>query len=125
MRNISESFGSQMGKGLLVIFCLSIIFLGSACEPSTNVKGIVKDKSGAALKGVTVTMFSVAEIGGDKKKESEQKTDELGKFNFVTITPGAKSVTLVFSKQGFRPFEKEMPANTASEFDVILEPAAE
>lgn len=127
MRNISQHFVLRKFNGLQVIFCLLIVTFVAACEPSTNVKGIVKDKSGAALADVSVTMFSSANdsAAGEKKKESEQKTDEHGKFNFVTLTPGAKKVILVFTKQGFRTVEKEIPANITNELNVVLEPAAE
>jgi len=125
MRNMSGFFVLRKDKGLLAIFCLLIFTF--ACEPSTNVKGIVRDKSAVALADVTVTMFSVADSNNaaNKKKESEQKTDALGKFNFVTLTPGAKTITLVFTKQGFRTVEKDVPANIESAFDVVLEPASE
>jgi 5-hydroxyisourate hydrolase-like protein (transthyretin family) len=107
----------------LVVFALLLAAISSACEPVTQVHGTVRDKNGSPVADVSITMYSTKEGQNEKTKESEQKTDASGKFNFVSITPEAKKVSLTLKKDGYVTAEKEIQANGQGEIDVVLETA--
>ena len=98
------------------------MLLCAACESAvTTASGNVSDQNGKPLAGVTVTMESDANTGAFKK-ESEQRTSADGKFNFVTITAGAKQVRLTFTKEGYKTKQVDIAANKENAREVVLEP---
>jgi hypothetical protein len=113
--------GTRRKLSRFIVFALLLAAFSSACEPVTRVRGTVRDKNGTPVADVVITMYSSSEGPDEKKKESEQKTDPAGKFNFVSVTPGAKNVLLIFRKDGYVTVEKEITGNVQSDLDVVLE----
>jgi Carboxypeptidase regulatory-like domain len=108
-------------KYSLLVLTFSMLF-GAACEsPVTTASGNVRDQNGKLLDGVTVIMESDVNQGAFKK-ESEQRTSADGKFNFVTITAGAKKVRLTLTKEGYKTKQADIAANKENVADVVLEP---
>ncbi|HEX8736594.1 MAG TPA: carboxypeptidase-like regulatory domain-containing protein [Pyrinomonadaceae bacterium] len=108
-------------KSFLLVLIFSML-LGAACESAvTTADGNVRDQNGRPLDGVTIIMESDANAGAFKK-ESEQRTSADGKFNFVTITAGAKQVRLTFTKEGYKTKQADIAANKQNVSDIVLEP---
>lgn len=92
---------------MLLILLLQFSFL-SVNAQTKIIKGTVKDKKGALLGGVSIS------VKGDEK--SGTATDEKGQFTI--IVPGPSAV-IVFSNVGFA--NKEETVGTRIELNVILE----
>src|SRR6478672_2617532 len=82
-----------------LVMGLALLTAGSAFAQTTSsttgaIDGKVTDSSAAVLPGVTVTIASDAMMG-----TRDAVTSETGAFRFVSITPGAYTVT--FELPGF------------------------
>lgn len=105
-----------------IIGLVILIVAAAACgDPITNATGIVKDENGNPLAEVKVLMESNGNSNGDFMKESEQVTKNDGAFDFGEITAPADKVRLIFSKEGYKTFTKELTPNRDNNFDVKLE----
>ena len=104
----------------LLLFSLLMMFI--ACEPVTSSKGLVRDAKGDFLKDVTVVLeINTTDSNNGFEKKSEQKTDEKGAFNFVTMSPSAKQSRLVFQKEGYQTLVKELVPNKQNDVEVALQ----
>ena len=81
---------------LVLVGCLAFGGIVAAQEPGT-VAGVVKEKSGAALPGVTVRVASVGLV----ERVRTTVTDGSGRYRVVNLPAGVYSVT--FSLAGYSP----------------------
>ena len=100
----------------LGLFTVIVLACG---EAATLADGVVVDSNGKPVGGVEVVMES--EIAGGFRKESEQKTSEDGKFNFVSITGAARVIRLRFTKEGYQEKTKTIPALEKSTHEIVLD----
>ena len=84
-------------KLLILILAAALAACG---DPATMASGQVVDEEGNPVEAVQVVLES--EISGGYRKESEQKTDKDGRFNFVSVTGDASVLRLRFTKEGYR-----------------------
>src|SRR5580704_5080115 len=91
-------------KGLMLalLLCLlpSAAFAQTAGGTGT-ISGVVKDASGSAIAGATVTVASPALIEGSKSAT----TDGSGAYRIIDLRPGTYSVT--FTATGFAKLQRE------------------
>ncbi|RUQ35599.1 MAG: carboxypeptidase regulatory-like domain-containing protein [Candidatus Competibacteraceae bacterium] len=109
---------------LAELAALSMILL-TACDPVTQVKGVVRDDNGHPLQQLAVVLESDAHPSGGVafQKESEQKTGVDGAFNFVTITAPANQVRVRIEQAGYKSWRKDIEPNSTTDLGVIvLEP---
>src|ERR1700679_1382947 len=90
------------GLMLALFLCLlpSAAFAQTAGGTGT-ISGVVKDASGSAIAGATVTVASPALIEGNKAAT----TDSSGAYRIIDLRPGTYSVT--FSAPGFAKLQRE------------------
>ncbi len=85
-----------MRKFLAVLAAFLMLAAFTYAQKTTgNIKGMVKDKDGKGIPGVTVTITSPALIG-----QRTAITDENGKFNFPAVPPGV--YTIKAELEGFK-----------------------
>lgn len=82
-------------SAIVLVAVLAIPALALAQTETGTITGTVTDQSGGVLPGVTVTLSSVAIIGGTKTTI----TNELGAYKFIALPPGAYDVK--FELSGF------------------------
>lgn len=79
--------------------------------------GNVRDPTGAAVPGATVTIINSA-----TNQSRQATTNDTGMYNFATVQSGVYSITV--AKSGFRPFTQtkvNVSINTVSRIDVTLQ----
>src|SRR5262245_39670434 len=82
---------------LALVVSLSFLLVGSAAQPDEgSITGAVKDKTGAALPGVTVRAVTRG------RTPATRITDANGEFSFVRMPVGDYDITATL--QGFAPF---------------------
>lgn len=114
----------KKSSSLLCAGALVLSFLLAACgDPVTRARGTVRDPGGNPLEGVTVVMESNAKAAAFQK-EAEQKTKPDGSYSFTEITVPATKVRLIFTKDGFKPSEKEINPEQENNNDIVLEGGA-
>ncbi|REJ76417.1 MAG: carboxypeptidase regulatory-like domain-containing protein [Acidobacteria bacterium] len=107
----------------MVFGALIVLTATAGCgDPATIASGEVLDGLGKPVEGVEVVMES--EIAGGFRKESEQRTDETGRFNFVTVTGAATSLRLRFSKSGYKDKTVRIPALENSTHKIEIQEAS-
>lgn len=90
-----------------------------AVEVTGQIRGVVTDKDGLAVPGVTITVTSPALMGG-----ATATSDDEGGFRFPTLPPGEYAVTA--SKSGFLSYKATgvlVVTGNVSRLDVVLVPA--
>ena len=98
-----------------VVYLLMVVSL-MAQTGTTSVRGVVLDKSGAAVSGAKV---SISNNGQALERVAE--TDASGEYRFLALPPG--SYTLTAEKEGFRRFENtslDLPVNVPVTSNVTL-----
>ena len=80
--------------GCFVLLLLSIVPLATA-QGTGNISGYVRDASGAAVPGTTVTA-----VMNEQQTTRTQQTDAQGFYNFVALPSGHYTIT--FSASGFK-----------------------
>lgn len=113
---------ARIKSTLLIGLAAMGMALLAACDPATQVKGIVRDDNNHPLQQVTVILESDANISGGAalKKESTQKTGADGVFNFVTITAPAGRVRVLIEQEGFKAWQKDIEPNSTTDLGVIV-----
>jgi len=108
---------AKMGKflsfNLLLALCVSLFFVGPAMaqEQYGNLRGVVVDKDGAPLPGVSLALESA------KYGLRTAVTSEAGIFRFINITPSI--YTLKCELQGFKTYLQEnLDIRVGSNFDL-------
>lgn len=94
-----------------------LVSLSLAQTGTTSVRGIVADKTGAAIAHARVTLTN---NGQALKRETQ--TDSSGEYRFLALPPG--TYTLVVETSGFRKFEENnlaLPVDVAVTSNVTLE----
>src|ERR1019366_1979880 len=84
-----------------VLACLGILLLAVglfAQTGTTSVRGVVLDKSGAAVIGARVVVENAGQA-----LQRETRTNDSGEYKFLGLPPGTYSLTV--EKEGFRKFE--------------------
>ncbi len=84
-----------------VLVCLATLLLAvglSAQTGTTSLRGVVLDKSGAAVVGARVVLENVGQA-----LQRTTRTDDSGEYRFLGLPPG--TYTLSVEKEGFRKFE--------------------
>jgi hypothetical protein len=84
-----------------VLACLGTLLLAAglfAQTGTTSVRGVVLDKSGAAVVGARVVVENAGQA-----LQRETRTDDSGEYKFLGLPPGTYSLTV--EKEGFRKFE--------------------
>ena len=84
-----------------VLACLGTLLLAAglfAQTGTTSVRGVVLDKSGAAVVGARVVVENAGQA-----LQRETRTDGSGEYKFLGLPPG--TYTLTVEKEGFRKFE--------------------
>jgi hypothetical protein len=108
---------------LLLGAWFSLILVASPLFAQANlgrVLGAVRDQSGGAVPGVTVSIIDV-----DRGPERTAVTDAAGEYVFPGLTPGRKTVRAEFT--GFKTFEQAdflLEVGTDVRIDVMLAPGA-
>jgi hypothetical protein len=97
-QNGRRQFG-RWGQGLAIALAVLLIVLPARAQEVSGVTGVVLDKSGAAITGVTVALDS-AKTG----LHLETTTNEQGGYQFLRVPPG-EGYKLTFVKDGFRKLE--------------------
>jgi len=104
----------------LLAFVLSLSFAG--CDSMIAVKGDVRDESGSAIDGASVTLSFAP---GSGVQESDRTTSKDGGYFATSIMhgPGRPTFILRVDREGFEPHEKRFTsdANTT----VVLRRAAQ
>jgi hypothetical protein len=101
------------------VWCLMTLMLPGASEAQQlygTVTGTVKDESGAAIPGATVSLLSA-----QTALEVTTVSNETGAYNFTNVQPGTYEVKV--SLQGFKEFVRAgvpVSANTISRVEVSL-----
>src|SRR5262249_22301473 len=110
--------GSLTAKVLLLAV---MSLLPIAANAQSTITGVVKDTSGAVLRGVTVEAASPALI----EKTRSTITDESGGFKIVDLRPGIYSLT--FTLEGFSSVKREgldLPSNFTMTVNIDLKVGA-
>ena len=84
---------------------------------TTSVRGVVLDKSGAAIVGARITIANPAQA-----LQRSTRSNSAGEYEFLALPPG--TYTLTAEKDGFRKYEKvglELLVNVAVSVTVKLE----
>jgi hypothetical protein len=84
-----------------VLTCLGTLLLAAglfAQTGTTSIRGVVLDKSGAAVVGARVVVENAGQA-----LQRETRTDDSGEYKFLGLPPGTYSLTV--EKEGFRKFE--------------------
>src|ERR1017187_9414766 len=84
-----------------VLACLGTLLLAAglfAQTGTTSVRGVVLDKSGAAVVGARVVVENAGQA-----LQRETRTNDSGEYKFLGLPPGTYS--LIVEKEGFRKFE--------------------
>jgi Carboxypeptidase regulatory-like domain len=89
----------RWGHGLGIVLAVILIVLPARAQEVSGVTGVVLDKSGAAITGVTVALDN-AKTG----LHLEAPTNEQGSYQFLRVPPG-EGYKLTFVKDGFRKLE--------------------
>jgi Carboxypeptidase regulatory-like domain len=103
---------------ILTLASIGWLALGTASAQVLygSVVGNVRDTTGAALPGASVTLTNQ-----DTNLSRETTTNEVGTYNFVNVLPGPYAIKVTL--QGFREFrQSDVPVtvNTVSRIDVSL-----
>ena len=98
---------------------LLTIFVSSALAQTgtSSVRGIVLDRSGAAVAGAKVTVSN-----NGQALQRETQTDDSGEYRFLALPPG--TYTLTVEKAGFRKFQQtdlSLPVNVAVTSNVKMD----
>src|SRR5437899_3256398 len=84
-----------------LVFFVLLIYSGIAIGQSNgNVKGVIKDTSGAVLPGASITLTNKA-----TQQSVQSLTNESGTYSFAFVTPG--TYTLVVDMAGFRKIVRD------------------
>jgi len=93
---------SSSFRGILVLTLTLIFAVANAWGQTgtTSLRGVVTDKSGAAVVGATVTLDNAAQ-----GLHRDMKTNAAGEYEFTSVPPGTYSLTVEMS--GFRKWEQK------------------
>jgi hypothetical protein len=117
------TYVSARRSALLLGVWLSLILAAAQMFAQANlgrVLGAVRDDSGGAVPGVTVSV-----IDADRGLERTAVTDEAGEYAFPGLTPGRKTIRAEFT--GFKAFEQaniQLEVGQDVRVDVALAPGA-
>jgi Ca-activated chloride channel family protein len=92
---------TRIGLALLVV--VSLTFLGAAA--AGRLSGVIKDRSGAVMPGVTVTVTG--------PQQASTVTNENGRFTFISLRPGRYTITAQLA--GFTTVQAEAEVRDGSE----------
>jgi hypothetical protein len=84
------------------VCALIVLCAGAAClaqTGTTSIRGVLTDKSGAAIVGANVTLAST-----EQSLQREAKSDATGEYRFLGLPPGSYNVTV--TAPGFRQLQK-------------------
>jgi hypothetical protein len=106
-------------RTFLPSLCVVLIMVTNALAQTgtTSVRGVVTDKTGAAIVGAKVTVINAAQA-----LHRESATDGSGAYEFLSLPPG--SYVLTIESKGFRKFEqKNLPllVNSPATVNATLE----
>jgi carboxypeptidase family protein len=97
---------SLMSKRNVVVgfaaMVVAVLVVGSAWAQvgTTSVRGVVTDKSGAAIAGAKITLSSAAQA-----LQREMQTNQAGEYEFLALPPG--TYNLIVEMTNFRKFEQK------------------
>src|ERR1043166_8450547 len=96
------NLGGRMRRTILgLVITVLLTFSGIVSGQSNgNVKGVLKDASGAVLPGASVTLTNKA-----TQQSVQSVTNEAGTYSFAFVTPGTYS--LVVDMAGFRKIVRD------------------
>ncbi len=95
---MSSKFGKVFFAILLV--CLFVTVSAYAQVGTTSIRGVVTDKTGAAVVGARVTLSSPAQAF-----RREVQTNQAGEYEFLALPPSAYVLTVEMAN--FRKFENK------------------
>lgn len=105
-----------MKKAVALIGCIAILFGSAHAQQSYSVRGVVHDRTGAAVAGATVRFHS-------SEFETETRTAPDGSFE-ITGVPQPRG-TLTVAAAGFASTDQEwVSASGSSPLSILLEPAS-
>ncbi|HEY6269851.1 MAG TPA: TonB-dependent receptor [Candidatus Acidoferrum sp.] len=110
---------SKLGKVFFAILlvCLFVSVTGWAQTGTSSVRGVVTDRTGAAIVGAKVTVVNAAQ-----GLHREGSTDGAGAYEFPALPPG--SYVLTIETKGFRKFEQkslQLQVNSPATVNATLE----
>jgi hypothetical protein len=86
----------------------------TACDPYVRMEGVVRDRSGAPVPDVAVTLT----MPGQLPDKTTTATD--GSYNVGLIGADSKQTRISFEKNGFKSFEKVVGKPDQQTLDVTL-----
>src|SRR6266852_4107306 len=87
--------------GFVVLTIAALAVAGAWAQVgTTSIRGVVADKTGAAIAGAKVTLTSTAQA-----LQREMPTNQAGEYEFLALPPGAYVLTVEMSN--FRKFEQK------------------
>jgi hypothetical protein len=110
---------SNYGKAFFAILMVCLFVTISACPRvgTTSVRGVVTDKTGAAVVGAKVTLSSAAQAF-----RREMQTNQAGEYEFLALPPSGYALKV--EKVGFRKFDQkalQLLVNLPTTVNVTLE----
>ena len=110
---------SEFGKVFFAILmvCLCVTISAYAQVGTTSVRGVVTDKTGAAIVGAKVTLSSAAQAF-----RREMQTNQAGEYEFLALPPSGYVLTVEMAS--FRKFENknvQLLVNLPATINVTLE----
>ena len=104
-----QAFRCPTAASVLLAFVRPLSFAG--CDSMISVKGDVRDESGSAIDGASVTLSYAP---GPGVQESDRTTSKDGGYFATSMTygPGWPRFTLRVEREGFEPYEKRFTSDT-------------
>jgi hypothetical protein len=99
-----------------VVGFVAFVVLPSIASAQSTISGVVKDSSGAVMKGVSVEAASASLIEGSRTAT----TDAEGRYTVVDVRPGVYTIT--FTMEGFSKIEEHVtvPASVSVPVDAEM-----
>lgn len=110
----SQNATKILGQLVALAFLLFAVWTVPAyAQFSSNLTGVVRDQSGAAVPGATITLRNV-----NTQVTQQATTDSTGSYHFVSLAPGTYEVTA--AKSGFAKATANITLQTAQTLNLPL-----